>query len=300
MITAIALSTMLVTADAPHTEWSLGVRLSAQSYDNERDFGVGEYRHRLLASPGLELQVPVLRRVSARTYIDYLEAPARDNSGSESGMGAGIDLLYHFNSLYVGAGARRFSVGDSSSTAPTATLGYRRELSPHLFWRVEGMFASDSDFDDYAVIAALNFRFGAAKKRLSHSEDTRADYLERDHFYLDVPEQITEHFQIHFDFDSAFLTSAARQILAIAAEYMRRDPNTDVHLIGHTDLVGSEDYNQQLSEERASTVSHYLVEHFGIAVERITFEGQGMRMPLVNDLSPEAGAKNRRVEIFLK
>ena len=300
MITAIALSMMLVTTDASNNEWSLGVRLSAQSYDNERVFGQGEYRHRLLASPGLELQVPILRQISARTYVDYLEAPARDNSGSESGMGAGLDLLYHFNSLYVGAGGRRFSLGDSSSTSPTATLGYRRELSPHLFWRVEGKFASDSDFDDYAIIAALNFRFGAAKKRLLDAGSTRANYLERDHFYLHVSEQIAEHFQIHFDFNSAFLTAAARQTLAIAAEYMRRDPNADVHLIGHTDLIGSEDYNQRLSEQRAGTVSQYLVEHFGIAAERITVEGQGMRMPLENDLSPEAGAKNRRVEIFLK
>ena len=300
MITAIALSTMLVTTDAPHTEWSLGVRLSAQSYDNDRGFGVGEYRHRLLASPGLELQVPLLRRVSARTYVDYLEAPARDNSGSESGIGAGIDLLYHFNSLYVGAGGRRFSVGDSSSTSPTATLGYQRELSPHLFWRVEGMFAADSDFADYAIIAALNFRFGAAKQRRLDAGTPSANFPQRDHFFLDVPEQITEHFQIHFDFNSAFLTAAARQTLAIAAEYMRRYPNTDVHLIGHTDLIGSEDYNQRLSEQRAGTVSQYLVEHFGIPAERITVEGQGMRMPLENDLSPEAGAKNRRVEIFLE
>ena len=65
---------------------------------------------------------------------------------------------------------------------------------------------------------------------------------------------------------------------------------------GHTDDVGSQAYNQELSEKRARAVRDYLVEA-GIGQEIITTKGFGKTKPLVPGTTPEARAKNRRVEV---
>jgi hypothetical protein len=65
---------------------------------------------------------------------------------------------------------------------------------------------------------------------------------------------------------------------------------------GHTDIVGTEDYNQRLSEARARTVTDYLLTK-GIAADRLRAVGFGTRRPLADNETDEGRALNRRVEL---
>jgi len=64
---------------------------------------------------------------------------------------------------------------------------------------------------------------------------------------------------------------------------------------GHTDNVGSEEFNQKLSDERAEAVRAYMIEK-GIAAERLTAKGYSMSTPAAPNDTKEGRAKNRRIE----
>ena len=74
---------------------------------------------------------------------------------------------------------------------------------------------------------------------------------------------------------------------------------TDINLkiIGHTDAIGSHEYNQILSENRARSTKEYLLIH-GVEPGRIDTEGMGKREPYASNLTEEGRALNRRVELF--
>jgi len=112
---------------------------------------------------------------------------------------------------------------------------------------------------------------------------------------------------IHFDFDKATLTNAAREILARDIATLKENPGVNVQIEGHTCAHGAEDYNMALGERRANAVKEYLVNQ-GIAADRMTTISYGetrLAMPEIptpkNKESKEAKA-NRRVhfEVIVK
>jgi len=66
--------------------------------------------------------------------------------------------------------------------------------------------------------------------------------------------------------------------------------------VGHTDSVGTDAYNQKLSERRAAAVKAYLVSK-GVAANRVYTEGKGEKSPVADNKTKEGRAKNRRVEV---
>jgi len=101
---------------------------------------------------------------------------------------------------------------------------------------------------------------------------------------------------IKFDFDKAVLKPEDRELLSRIAGILMTATSYRLQIYGHTDDIGTEEYNQDLSERRALTVRDYFVET-GIDPSIITTKGFGKSNPLVPGTSPEARAKNRRVEI---
>jgi OmpA-OmpF porin, OOP family len=79
----------------------------------------------------------------------------------------------------------------------------------------------------------------------------------------------------------------------------QQDPNKKFVIEGHTDAVGSEESNMQLSERRATSVQLFLIEH-GVPADRIVAIGKGESQPLTSNDTPENRANNRRVEIVIQ
>jgi outer membrane protein OmpA-like peptidoglycan-associated protein len=103
---------------------------------------------------------------------------------------------------------------------------------------------------------------------------------------------------IQFEFDRDTLLPQNRELLSRIAGILLTSKGYQITVYGHTDDVGSEAYNQELSARRAQTVRNYLVEA-GVSPDIIATKGYGKNRPLVEGKTAEARAKNRRVEIAI-
>lgn len=101
---------------------------------------------------------------------------------------------------------------------------------------------------------------------------------------------------VNFDFNRAEIRPDAAIILDEAARLLNQEPGARVRVEGHTDWIGTEDYNQTLSERRAEAVKTYLVDH-GVSVDRLSTVGYGESNPIATNETQEGRALNRRVEL---
>jgi len=100
---------------------------------------------------------------------------------------------------------------------------------------------------------------------------------------------------IFFDFNSYSLKPESYSELNRIVEFLKTNPSLKIEISGHTDNIGSREYNLKLSKERARQVVNYLVEH-GISPDRLAYRGAGFDEPLFSNDTPEHREKNRRVE----
>lgn len=100
-----------------------------------------------------------------------------------------------------------------------------------------------------------------------------------------------------FEFDKSTLTALAKDTLSQVAATLRNFPDAKIEIQGHTDWIGSEAYNQALSERRANAVRDYLIS-IGIAGSRITALGHGETRPVATNETAAGRAENRRVVII--
>ncbi len=99
-----------------------------------------------------------------------------------------------------------------------------------------------------------------------------------------------------FDFDSAEIKSEAYPVLNEASDILKKNPEINFEIDGHTDNIGPAEYNMKLSERRAKAVMEYFVSR-GIYPNRLTTKGFGFTKPVTNNDTKEGRAKNRRVEL---
>lgn len=102
----------------------------------------------------------------------------------------------------------------------------------------------------------------------------------------------------YFDFDKSTLKAEGKQaIQQLASELNQRGAEVKkITIVGHTDSVGSEQYNQGLSERRARSVGDYMLEN-GVPASLIQAYGQGESQPVATNKTAAGRAQNRRVEI---
>ncbi|MBF6616662.1 outer membrane protein OmpA [Pollutimonas thiosulfatoxidans] len=99
-----------------------------------------------------------------------------------------------------------------------------------------------------------------------------------------------------FDFDKSNLKPEGRQILDQVAAQANTINLETLIATGHTDSIGTEQYNMGLSQRRANSVKEYLISK-GMAADRIYVEGKGETSPVASNATREGRAQNRRVEI---
>lgn len=103
---------------------------------------------------------------------------------------------------------------------------------------------------------------------------------------------------IEFESGSAQVRKKALPILDKLAKTLERYPKYKIKIEGHTDDIGSEEFNLKLSEDRARQVMNYLIQK-GIEANRMSFQGIGELKPLVPNTNWYNRSRNRRVEILL-
>lgn len=101
---------------------------------------------------------------------------------------------------------------------------------------------------------------------------------------------------IHFDYNKATLRPDALPQIQQLAQTLRQHPNWTIGLDGHTDAVGSAEFNQRLSEDRARAVKAALVAD-GVPAQQIATRGLGATQPVADNSTDAGRAKNRRVEV---
>lgn len=127
------------------------------------------------------------------------------------------------------------------------------------------------------------------KRRLPEAAVER----EGDKLYVALPSGIL------FDVDRDQVRPEARQSLASAADVLVRYPDTYVTVEGHTDSTGSHEYNQALSERRATRVRDVLMDN-GVPPQRLTVRGYGETDPIADNATPEGRQANRRVQLEIR
>lgn len=101
---------------------------------------------------------------------------------------------------------------------------------------------------------------------------------------------------VQFNSGKAELTRSSYSEINELLEYMKIKEDLVIEIAGHTDDVGEDEYNMDLSERRAKSVNDYLVSN-GISPERITAKGYGATQPIASNEIPEGRQKNRRTEV---
>jgi outer membrane protein OmpA-like peptidoglycan-associated protein len=112
------------------------------------------------------------------------------------------------------------------------------------------------------------------------------------------PKEIVALKGVNFAFNSAELTAESKKILDEDRNVARLkgEPNIRVEVAGHTDSIGSDAYNQKLSERRAQAVVDYLVSK-GVDPKRLKAVGYGKTKPIASNATEAGRAENRRVEL---
>jgi outer membrane protein OmpA-like peptidoglycan-associated protein len=110
--------------------------------------------------------------------------------------------------------------------------------------------------------------------------------------------KLTFDSQLLFGFDQASLRESYKDDLWRLANSLKQYPDTDLLVVGHTDNVGSESFNQTLSKKRAKSVSDELTST-GISKNRIKIKGNGETQPSETNETALGRSQNRRVEIAI-
>ena len=144
---------------------------------------------------------------------------------------------------------------------------------------------------------------GAAGAVIGHQMDQQAKELEQNipgATITRVGEGIAVTFPsgILFPFNSTEILPAGKENLQQLAKSLENYPNSDVLIVGHTDSVGTDAYNQDLSQRRSQAASAYL-QSLGVPASRLQTQGRGESEPIESNDTDAGRARNRRVEVAI-
>jgi len=135
--------------------------------------------------------------------------------------------------------------------------------------------------------------FQHIKVDLKNNRELKQVDVALERFKVKVPVRLNN---INFEFNSADLMESSYEELNRLIKLMTDNPEVRIEIMAHTDDIGSDPYNDKLSDKRAYSVIQYLFEN-GIDNNRLVSKGYGKRVPLVPNTSEENLALNRRVEM---
>jgi OOP family OmpA-OmpF porin len=141
-----------------------------------------------------------------------------------------------------------------------------------------------------------------AVDKCPNEPETKNGYQDEDGCPDEVPAAIKKFTGViqgvNFKTGSAEITKGSHSVLDKAVQVLNDYPDIKLEISGHTDNVGKETFNKELSQKRADSVKAYFVEQ-GIKAERFTTIGYGMEKPIANNKTAAGKAQNRRTEFHL-
>ncbi|MBF7730768.1 OmpA family protein [Pseudomonas sp. N040] len=296
--------------------------------DSSRD--LGNHGALLGGSLGYYLTDDVALGLSYGEYHDMRgETSGKNIKGSLSALNA----TYNFGTPGVGlrpyllAGVAHQSIGQDArggrdrSTFVDIGAGLKYYFTENLFAGagVTGMHNLDAGDSEYMAGLSVGANFGGAGKKIEEpapaapvactdaDNDGVCDDLDKcpgteANVTVDADgcpaaaEAVRVELDVKFDFDKAAVKQESYSEIKTVADFMNQYPQTTTTVEGHTDSVGSDAYNQQLSQRRADAVRQVMVDQYGVAAERVSAVGEGESQPVADNATAEGRALNRRVE----
>ncbi len=173
-----------------------------------------------------------------------------------------------------------------------------------------GYFASNREGgkgadDIYAFTKSDYIKKGSEKDKIASKQDSIKVAIPKEEYLKEGTDlgKLIKLNPIYFDYKSAEITVRAAMELEKVITVLKKYPNLKLHIVAHTDCIGSDAYNMRLSAARAKSTRDYIVEG-GIDPSRVTAEGRGEREPVerckVCEKCPDViRAKNRRSEFII-
>jgi OmpA-OmpF porin, OOP family len=172
----------------------------------------------------------------------------------------------------------------------TEALGLRAEVERY---RINDAVGNKADVDLISI--GLVYRFGEKK---SHP----AQRHEESRVIVPVKAKTEEYcsvLDIEFDIKQNQVHAEDTQKMAALATYMKKYPKTTAVIEGHSDNVGTSDYNLKLSQQRADSVVKYLVNEQHIKASRLSAVGYGETRPIASNATSEGQQSNRRIDAVI-
>ncbi len=189
--------------------------------------------------------------------------------------------------------------GAEYSFSPALKLGldYRYLVANDASFRTTaGASSNAGDFNDHAIMLTMRYSFGAPEKSAAQPAVFTPTPPPAPTPQASVPPPA---YTVYFNFDRSDIEASAQPILERAANDAKNGKATRIAVTGYTDLAGSAEYNQRLSERRAASVRAALVK-LGVPDDEIVTVGRGKNDPIVKTADGVREPRNRRVEIVLQ
>ncbi|RRV87086.1 OmpA family protein [Stutzerimonas stutzeri] len=251
------------------------------------------------------------------SYGEYHDITSEDRvqDGSHKkikGSLTSLDAAYHFGNPgvglrpYVSAGVAHQSIGQADrggrdrSTFANVGTGVKYYFTENFFAKasVDGMYNIDADEAEWMAGVGVGLNFGGGARQVAAVEPTPepAPAPIVDTEPEPAPEVVRVELDVKFDFDKSRVREESYSDIKNLADFMQQYPQTTTVVEGHTDSVGTDQYNQRLSERRAEAVRNVLVNEYGVQGNRVNSVGYGESRPVADNSTEEGRQINRRVE----
>ncbi|MCQ4261449.1 porin [Stutzerimonas stutzeri] len=247
-------------------------------------------------------------------YHDLTSKDPVDGGGHKNIKGSltSLDAAYHFGAPgvglrpYVSAGMAHQSIGQADrggrdrSTFANVGTGLKYYFTENFFAKasVDGMYNIDADEGEWMAGVGVGLNFGGGARQVAAVEPTPepAPAPIVDTEPEPAPELVRVELDVKFDFDKSRVREESYSDIKNLADFMQQYPQTNTTVEGHTDSVGTDQYNQRLSERRAEAVRNVLVNEYGVEGGRVNSVGYGESRPVADNSTEEGRQINRRVE----
>lgn len=256
-------------------------------------------------SVGYFLTDEVMLSTSLGTYKNL----DSDEDGSDiDGRMATLEAVYHFGQgavrPYVSGGFghqeldQPFTSQRDRTTMAIAGVGVKNYLNENFFVKagVDALYGLDHGNTEWQAGVGLGLNFGGRSAPVvAQAEPAPAPAPAPAPEPAPEMQSVRVELDVKFDFDRDTIRPEFRQDIQSLAEFMRTYPSVTTTVEGHTDSIGTDAYNQNLSERRANSVRQALIDE-GVESSRVNAVGHGESRPIADNATDDGRAMNRRVE----